>query len=320
MPVWYFGVGKANRQHSPYPVRSFPDMFSLRIPEEVVPTSPRKDMIQCRVLVKRSEKDNHAFREFNHSIDLVAALAFEDIQASLEYVFKEQALLCEALTHRSYSQTQPQEASPHNERLEFLGDAVLGLVVSESIVSIFPGCTEGELSKIKAGLISRSTLAKAANRLRLGQWLRLGRGEEVTKGREKSSLLANALEAIIGAVYLDGGLDAVKAFIQKVLAAEFSALQNGAVSSVGWDAKSQLQEWVHKQSGTSPQYRLVQESGPDHQKVFTVTVEVQGNIMGKGKGRTKKEAEQHAAAEAIKQTNPEVSGNPRHPKPRNQHD
>ena len=241
----------------------------------------------------------------------MAAIAFEDIQGSLGYVFKEQGLLCEALTHRSFSQTQPQVASSHNERLEFLGDAVLGLVVSESIAAIFPYCTEGELSKIKAGLISRSTLAKAANRLRLGQWLRLGRGEEVTKGREKSSLLANALEAIIGAVYLDGGLEAVRAFIQKVLAIEFSVLQHSPVSSVGWDGKSRLQEWTHKHFGASPLYRLVQESGPDHQKEFTVTVEVQGKIMGRGEGRTKKEAEQRAAAQAIEEANLEVSGEPK---------
>ncbi|MDH5575726.1 MAG: ribonuclease III [Nitrospirota bacterium] len=240
-------------------------------------------------------------------------LALEDLQATLGYVFKEQGLLCEALTHRSYSQTQPQAPSPHNERLEFLGDAVLGLVVSESIAAIFPSCTEGELSKIKSGLISRTTLAKAAGRLRLGQWLRLGRGEEVTKGREKSSLLANALEAIIGAVYLDGGLTAVRSFIQKVLSMEFSVLRNSPVSSVGWDSKSRLQEWAHKQFGTSPQYRLFQESGPDHQKVFAVTVEIQGKIMGQGEGRTKKEAEQRAAAQAIEQTSLEGSGEPRHP-------
>jgi ribonuclease III len=240
----------------------------------------------------------------------VAALAFEDIQESLEYNFKQQALLCEALTHRSFSQTQRQAGSPHNERLEFLGDAVLGLVVSESLAAMFPDSTEGKLSKIKAGLISRSTLSKAASRLQLGQWLRLGRGEEATKGREKISLLANALEAIIGAVYLDGGLDAARAFIQKVLTAEFFSLHNSPVSSVGWDGKSRLQEWTHKQFGASPQYRLVRESGPDHQKVFAVTVEIQGKIMGQGEGRTKKEAEQAAAAQAMAQAGLDVSDEP----------
>lgn len=242
----------------------------------------------------------------------MAALALEDIQESLEYKFKQQALLCEALTHRSFSQTQPQAVSPHNERLEFLGDAVLGLVVSESLAAMFPDSTEGELSKIKARLISRSTLSKAASRLNLGQWLRLGRGEEATKGREKISLLANALEAIIGAVYLDGGLDDARAFIQKVLTMEFSSLQNNSVSSVGWDGKSRLQEWTHKQFGASPQYRLVRESGPDHQKVFVVTVEIQGKIMGQGEGRTKKEAEQAAAAQAMAQAGLDVSDEPNH--------
>ena len=242
----------------------------------------------------------------------MAARTIEAIQGSLEYVFKEPALLQEALTHRSFFQTQPEEASPHNERLEFLGDAVLGLVVSESLASFFPCCTEGELSKIKARLISRSTLANAAGRLRLGQWLRLGRGEEVNKGREKSSLLANALEALIGAVYLDGGLDAGRAFIQKVLATEFSALRHSPVSSAGWDCKSRLQEWTHKQFGVSPQYRLIQESGPDHQKIFAVTVAVQGKIMGQGEGPTKKEAEQRAAAQAIEQAGLDGSGRPKH--------
>lgn len=242
----------------------------------------------------------------------MAALPFEEIQESLEYVFKQQALLCEALTHRSFSQTQPLAVSPHNERLEFLGDAVLGLIVSEGLAAMFPNGTEGELSKIKAGLISRSTLSKAASRLQLGQWLRLGRGEEATKGREKISLLANVLEAIIGAVYLDGGLEAARAFIQKVLTTEFSSLQNSPVSLVGWDGKSRLQEWTHKQFGACPQYRLVRESGPDHEKVFAVTVEIQGKIMGKGEGRTKKEAEQCAAAQAIAQAGLGVSDEPSH--------
>ena len=225
----------------------------------------------------------------------------EELQGSLAYVFKEKALLYEALTHRSFSQIQEQAATPHNERLEFLGDAVLGLVVSESVATMFPSSTEGELSKVKAGLISRRTLAKAAGRIGLGQWLRLGRGEEVTQGREKHSLLANALEAIIGAVYLDGGLDAARSFIHTTLATEFADLQDRPGASVGEDWKSQLQEWTHKQFGGSPCYRLVQETGPDHQKCFEMIVEVQGGVMGQRKGRTKKEAEQCAAEQGIAQ-------------------
>src|SRR5690606_7441713 len=130
-----------------------------------------------------------------------------------------------------------QVTPPHNERLEFLGDAVLGLVVSEYLAAYFPSSTEGELSKIKADLISRATLAKAGGRLHIGGWLRLGRGEEINKGREKSSLLANALEAVFGAVYLDGGLDEVRKLIQRVLAIELNALQDVQLLSGGGDGK-----------------------------------------------------------------------------------
>jgi ribonuclease-3 len=242
----------------------------------------------------------------------LSVLEIKDIQVTLGYVFKQESLLYEALTHRSFSQTQEHENAQHNERLEFLGDAVLGLVISERLVTIFPTFTEGELSKLKAGLISRVTLARAAGRLQLGQWLRLGRGEEVSSGREKHSLLANALEALIGAVYLDGGLEAARAFIPRVLAAEFSDLRDSPESSVGGDWKSRLQEWVHKYEGTSPQYRLVQESGPDHQKVFAITVEICGNVMGRGEGRTKKEAEQHAAEQALAQVSQRDSDTIRH--------
>ena len=228
-------------------------------------------------------------------------LDIKDIQATLGYVFEQETLLYEALTHRSFSQTQEQTNAQHNERLEFLGDAVLGLVISESLVAMFPMFTEGELSKLKAGLISRATLSKSAGRLKLGQWLRLGRGEEVSSGREKHSLLANALEALIGAVYLDSGLEAARAFISRVLAKEFSDLRDSPELSVGGDWKSRLQEWVHKHDGTSPRYCLVQETGPDHQKVFAMTVEIRGYVMGRGEGRTKKDAEQHAAEQALAQ-------------------
>lgn len=235
----------------------------------------------------------------------------EDIQGTLDYVFKQKALLYEALTHRSFSQAEPHATTPHNERLEFLGDAVLGLVISESLVVMFPMFTEGELSKLKAGLISRATLAKAAGRLKLGQWLRLGRGEEVSLGREKHSLLANALEALIGAVYLDSGLESARRFIQRVLDTEFSDLRDSPESTVGGDWKSRLQEWMHKHDGTSPQYRLIQESGPDHQKVFSVNVENAGKVLGQGEGRTKKEAEQRAAEQAFEQVRRQGSGTTR---------
>jgi len=228
-------------------------------------------------------------------------LPIEDIQRTLNYVFKQEGLLIEALTHRSFLQGQGPATVQHNERLEFLGDAVLGLVISERLIAIFPQSTEGELSKLKAGLISRVTLAKAAKRLTLGQWLRLGRGEEVSSGREKHSLLANALEALIGAVYLDSGLEAARQVITRALATEIGSLRERPGLTGDEDWKSRLQEWVHKHEGTNPQYRLIQESGPDHQKLFELTVEIHGTIMGRGEGRTKKEAEQRAAEQAYMQ-------------------
>jgi len=224
-----------------------------------------------------------------------------DIQGTLGYAFKQDTLLLEALTHRSFAQTSEHATAENNERLEFLGDAVLGLVISESLVATFPTCTEGELSQFKAGLVSRATLARAAGRLALGKWLRLGRGEEASSGREKHSLLANALEALIGAVYLDGGLGSARHFICRVLDTELSDLRDRPDVSAGGDWKSRLQEWVHKHDGSSPLYRLVHEAGPDHQKVFNMTVEVCGHVMGRGEGFTKKEAEQRAAKQAFAQ-------------------
>ena len=231
----------------------------------------------------------------------------KDIQKTLGYVFKQEPLLSQALTHRSFSRTPEQATAQHNERLEFLGDAVLGLVISESLWAIFPTYTEGQLSKLKAGLISRATLAKAARRLNLGQWLRLGRGEEVSSGREKHSLLSNALEAIIGAIYLDSGLEPARTFIGLVLATELSDLHDKPELAVGGDWKSRLQEWVHKHEGTSPQYRLVQATGPDHQKVFSIRVEISGQVRGEGEGHTKKEAEQRAAEQAFVQVSRQSS-------------
>ncbi len=228
-------------------------------------------------------------------------MPIEHIQRTLGHVFKQEGLLLEALTHRSFLQRQEKETVQHNERLEFLGDAVLGLVISEQLISIFPQSTEGELSKLKARLISRVTLAKAAQRFTLGQWLRLGRGEEVSSGREKHSLLANALEALIGAVYLDSGLESARQLIRRALETEIEGLRDHGGLTGEKDWKSRLQEWVHKHEGTNPQYRVIQESGPDHQKVFGLAVEIHGRIVGRGEGRTKKEAEQRAAEQAYKQ-------------------
>ncbi len=224
-----------------------------------------------------------------------------EVQSNLGYVFHKPELLQIALTHKSFLQGNHDSDQKDNERFEFLGDAILALVVSEFIVHAYPKANEGELSKVKAFLVSRSSLAKVARRLNLGRGLRLGRGEEATHGREKSSLLANALEAVIAAVYIDGGGDAAKTFILEALKPELAELDSVTFRDHRGDYKSHLQELTHKQNEASPDYRLVDESGPDHQKVFEVEVLIKGQVRGRGRGKTKKEAEQFAARQALEQ-------------------
>lgn len=223
----------------------------------------------------------------------------DEVQSALGYLFRQQTLLDEALTHKSYIQGTKDGDQRHNERLEFLGDAVLGLVVSQYVALAHPTCREGELSKIKARVVSRHSLARAARRLTLGRWLKLGRGEERTKGREKSSLLANALEAVIAAIYLDGGLEAARSVIVRILKEELEGEDGSSADAMGWDYKSRLQEWSHKHYETVPQYRIIHESGPDHQKFFEVEVLLNGMVYGRGSGRTKKEAEQMSAKQVL---------------------
>lgn len=224
-------------------------------------------------------------------------------QEAIGYRFCLPRLLDQALTHRSHVNEIRDKGCKHNERLEFLGDAVLALIVSEHLANVFPDSSEGELSKLKARLVSEPFLAKAARRLDLGSLLRLGRGEELTQGREKSSLLANALEAVIAAVYLDGGLAAARTFTLRAFAPELEDLKRREEAewpSVVQDYKTQIQEWCQKRYDSLPQYALLRESGPDHQKVFEVQVAVGADVLGMGVGRTKKEAEQMAAKEALR--------------------
>lgn len=228
----------------------------------------------------------------------------EEAHQRLPYQFRELAFLEEALTHRSHLQGNPASADKQNERLEFLGDAVLGLIVSEYVAETFPELAEGALSQIRARLVGRPALAEAARRLRLGHMLRLGRGEERTKGRDKASLLANALEAVIGAVYMDGGLTAARTFTLQVLDAQLKALHQDDLAVFRRDYKSQLQEWCQRHVHVLPVYTVTEESGPDHQKTFEVTVEIEQQCRGSGKGHSKKVAEQQAAKQALEQLQP----------------
>ncbi len=231
---------------------------------------------------------------------------FNKAQRLLRYHFHKPGLLEEALTHRSHFQGTPSTTDKQNERLEFLGDAVLGLIVSEYVAETFPELAEGELSQIRARLVGRTTLADAARRLGLGQFLRLGRGEECTKGREKSSLLANALEAVIAAIYLDGGVVAARTFALQVLEIQLGELHQDDLAAFRQDYKSQLQEWCQRHVRVLPVYTVIEASGPDHQKTFAVTVEIEQKWYGSGRGCSKKIAEQQAAKQAVEQLRPDA--------------
>ena len=223
----------------------------------------------------------------------------DEAQRAIEYVFRQPELLEEALTHRSYINELKAKGGRDNERLEFLGDAIIAVIISQYLTEIFPNDSEGELSKKKARLVSEVSLAKAARELNLGRFLRLGRGEERTQGREKNSLLANALEALIAAVYLDGGLEAAQTLAHRTLAGVFQELKEVNGIEYTQDYKTQYQEWCQKRFDTLPRYVTVCESGPEHQKTFEVQLTIKGEIAGVGTGRTKKEAEQMAAKQAL---------------------
>jgi ribonuclease-3 len=178
---------------------------------------------------------------------------------------------------------------------------VLSLVVSEQLALLLPQATEGALSKHKARLVSESVLADLARRLELGGCLRLGRGEEVSKGREKGSLLADAVEALIAAVHLDGGLESARRVVAKLFEHELAAVASRRHRPGEDDYKTQVQEWCQRRFDTLPSYAVVREHGPDHDKVFDVEVTVNGEVVGRGTGRSKKEAEQSAAKQALQE-------------------
>jgi len=216
--------------------------------------------------------------------------------------FADPGLLIQALTHRSWCAEH--EGSTSNERLEFLGDAVLGLVVAEHLYAVDDAMPEGELAMARAAVVSTEALAKVAAGVHLGEALRLGKGEDGTGGRAKRSILADAMEAVIGAVFLDAGLDAARAVILPLLEDRLA----GAVADPGEaDHKTRLQEASARRYGQVPRYD-VSGTGPDHERVFTAVVRISGQERGRGEGRSKKEAEQAAAQEAFRSMRDEVEG------------
>ena len=217
------------------------------------------------------------------------------LENKLGYRFRDAGLLEHALTHSSYANEHRAAGITSNERLEFLGDSVLGLVVAEYLFRTHPDMPEGELTRTRAALVCEDSLHEVARTLGLGAYLRLGKGEDSGGGRSRPSILADAVEATLAAVYLDGGFDAARGIVQNFI------LNKEREKAVDRNYKTGLQERVQRTPGRRVGYRLVEEIGPDHDRVFVMEVTVDGKVAGQGQGRTKKEAEQLAAKAALEQ-------------------
>ncbi len=220
----------------------------------------------------------------------------ETLEAKLGYTFQDRSLLENALTHSSYA-NENRDSLGSNERLEFLGDSILGMVTADHLYKKHPGVPEGELTRTRAALVCEESLVEVADRLDLGAYLKLGRGEATGGGRTRPSIRADAVEAVLAAVYLDGGLVEARKIIQRFI------LDKETEKSANRDYKTALQELVQRRSGQVLSYRLTGQSGPDHAKAFTVAVDLNGQTVGEGSGHSKKEAEQMAAKAALEKLN-----------------
>ncbi|MGI5971369.1 MAG: ribonuclease III [Oscillospiraceae bacterium] len=220
-----------------------------------------------------------------------------ELMEKLGIKFNSPKLLRQALTHSSWANENRNKADGHNERLEFLGDSILGFVAADYLYRNFRDLPEGELTRRRAALVCEQSLYKAAVELSLGEKLRLGHGEELSGGRERPSILADAMEAVIAAVYLDSGIGTARSLITRLILS-----RNEGPEEVR-DSKTQLQEEVQRTPGSVLSYEVVGERGPDHNKEFFVEVSLNGNIVGRGSGKTKKEAEQDAARAALEKLN-----------------
>ena len=225
---------------------------------------------------------------------------YEPLERVIGYRFRDRGLLEHALTHRSRVHEDASGGVIDNESLEFLGDSVLGFVIADMLFRQFPQHNEGQKSKLKASIVSAASLARLGERINLGDYLILGRGEEKTGGRRKLALIADCFEALIAAVYLDGGIDAAQGFIQRMFEGQIEeARKTGAAAAFTEDYKSALQEWLQSHDRGLPAYRLVSEIGPAHRRHFEVEVLVHGRTLATAEGRSKKEAAQAAAKAAL---------------------
>ena len=217
----------------------------------------------------------------------------ETLEKKLGYSFSNRELLSEALNHSSYANEHRGAGISSNERLEFLGDSVLGFVTAEFLFKNYPRLPEGDLTRMRAALVCEQSLYEVAKMLELGQYLKLGKGEEAGGGRERQSILADAVEAVFAAVYLDGGMEQIRGLIHRVLLSRAPAAEERK------DYKTTLQEIVQRKIGQQLTYHMVEESGPDHNKTFVFEVRLNGEPIGRGDGHSKKEAEQAAARDAL---------------------
>ena len=222
--------------------------------------------------------------------------SMEVLENVLKYKYNDGNNLLLAMTHSSYANENKHERLNSNERLEFLGDAVLNIIISDFIYKNYTSLPEGELTKARASIVCEPALAKCATTLELGKYLMLGKGEEYTGGRTRISILSDAFEAVIGSIYIDGGMEKAREFVLFIMKDTITSSVNGA-SFI--DYKTQLQEVIQKTGDQKIQYEIVEEKGPDHNKLFIVQVKVSDRIMGSGEGKSKKEAEQNAASKAL---------------------
>jgi len=278
-------------------------VVSSDVPQSIFPLSV-DGLGNIRIAVHPTESDEAERIIDSHRTELrngeVVRLRdeFDALQQAIGYRFRDRGLLEHAMTHTSRANEDVSGGVHDNESMEFLGDAVIGFVIADVLFREFPDFDEGEKSKTKAALVSTSTLARQAERLDLGEHLLLGRGEEKTGGRRKQALLADGYEALIAAIYLDGGIEHVRAFIVREFGPLLAEVQQHGVAG-SQDYKSALQELLQGREQPLPEYRLVGTMGPDHRKLFQVEVVVNGEALAESTGASKKEAEQDAARAAL---------------------
>ena len=277
-------------------------MLSSDVPHSVLPlTINGLGEVRLSVLASDADEAQRIIEAHRSEVVKGQVVRMRDDLATFEdrlgYQFRHGELLERALTHRSLANEDATGAILDNESLEFLGDAVLGFTIADTLFRRFPEYDEGQKSKVKSMLVSTATLAKLARQLQLGEFLALGRGEEKTGGRRKQALLADGYEAIIAAIYVDGGIEAARGFIMRQFASLIDEVRQPDYG--GRDYKSLLQEWLQAHGFPLPDYQVAAESGPDHRKLFQVEVRARGETIAQAAGRSKKEAEQEAARLAL---------------------